>query len=335
MAAEPPRFPPPEPHADAPGAVTPSAQWAPPQAPIDSPWASTQRSPEAAQPWSAGRRWALGLGIAAASAGLIAAIVGGSLAVGTLASEWVEEGGLTDPLTPATEDLLVGDPGSPEPLESTECTGACFGPFHLEEAALDDAVFDALGTPQMFEPQGTYGASTGALEHDYLAGIWADEGGGPDECFFTYANVPMAYGIDDVPAEGDSVYFLASYQSASEYSTAYRTIRFFETAADAQEHMSSLHSLIPTCTRYTVGTGIEAWKATVTPMPALDEPPTVAAVGWVERGAYSGRFYGIDLLRGNAVIRATVYTDGAVKEADVRAYAQALADNLASWTPQD
>ena len=131
------------------------------------------------------------------------------------------------------------------------------------------------------------------------------------------------------------MYFLASYESANEFSTTYRTVRFFATAEDAQKHMNDLHSIIPACDRYTVGSGIEAWKASVTPMPALDVPPTIAAVGWVERGAYSGSFYSVDLLRGNAVIRATVYTDGAVKETDVRAYAQALADNLASWTPQN
>ncbi len=338
MSTEPPRFAPPEPEPEAPkgeeSALAPQA-WAPPQPPIDSPWASRTASPTTSTPRSAGKRWALGLGISAAVLGVIGVIVGASVALGALIVELTEDGGLAEALDPTSEDLLVGAPGSPQPVEETDCDGACFGPFHLEDADIDVSIFEALGTPELFEPQGTYGASTGALEHEYLAEVWAEEEGTPDECFFTYPNVPLSSDVTEAPADGDSVYFLASYESANEFSTTYRTVRFFETAAAAQEHMTTLHSRIPDCTRYSVGTGIEAWKASVTPMPALEVPSTVAAVGWVERGAYSGRFYAFDLLRGNAVIRATVYTDGAVTEDDARAYAQALAENLATWTPQN
>lgn len=323
MTTVPPSFPPPEPE--------------PPRTPAAATDSTTHWSTESASQstWSAGRKWALGLGIAAAGSGLVAAVIAASLAVSGLASAWAESSGFIEEeySAPRSAPLFEGAPGEPVVRVETDCDGVCFGVFHLDSAQIDEADFERLGTPELFEPQGTYGVVDSAIEHEFVLETWRDQRGSPDECFFTYSNAALSYGVDELPAGDDAIYSLSSFTSDDGYSSIGRTVRFFPSSEAAGEHLQRVHALVPECTRYRVGSGVDTWAANVSPMPALDVPDTVAAVGWVESGAFAGRFYGLDLLRGNAVIRTTLYTDGAVTEEAFREFGEVVARNLASWIP--
>ncbi len=282
------------------------------------------RHPVNAQPWSRSRKWTLGVGIAAAVLGIFAAI--GAAGAGLYTA-------IIAPLTSYVEPLplLEGEPGDPRPLEATECDDPCFGPEHLWEARLDALAFQQLGTPVVDDPAGTYADSTAPDVNSFGLDYWDASGFTPDSCLFTATEAPAVVSRDGDDGLGGSIHWLTSFVSENRTSSAVRAVRFFPTAEAAQTHMTKLAQAVPGCSAY-ASDGIAGVRPTiVSAMPALGAPPTVAAVGWVETTERSGRYFAVDLVRSNAVVRLTVWTNGEIDERAFRELANRAARDLAGW----
>lgn len=300
------------PHAPAPGATTPTS-------------AGTSPRPRESTPWPTSRRWALASGITAASLGLLAAIVAAIVVLATAITDAVEWPAL------GAEPLLSGAPGDPTPRESTDCEDPCFGQEHVPDARLDTAEFVRLGTPDELDPVGTYLDTSPREQYAQTVEYWRSSSLTPEDCMFTGTETPTIVVAGEPPTADDAIVWLRSFESEPRGSSAVRALRLFATAADAAAHMRQLHALVPQCSRYGVGQFDALWSTSVTPMPALDLPSTVAAVGWVETIEGVGRYYAVDVVRSNAVIRFTVFSDTGVTEAGFRTLAETMADDMASW----
>lgn len=274
---------------------------------------------------SRSRRGVLAAGITAASLGLIAAIVAFGVGVSAAISDAI--GGSTI----VAEPLVVGAPGMPVPLETTDCDDPCFGDDHLYEARIDASEFARLGTPLVLDPDFWYADTSPVEQYDQTIDYWRSSRLTPDTCLFTATETPTIITTSARPTNRDAIHWLASFESEGGHSMAVRALRLFPTADAAGEHLRQLHELVPGCVQYGTGGLGAGWSTTVTPMPALQLPPTIAAVGWVETLSGNGRYYAVDILRSNAVIRLTVLTDNGVSEAAFRTLAETVADDLAGW----
>lgn len=270
------------------------------------------------------RRRGLGLGIAALVIGVLAGI--GAIGWGAYSLALAAFSGASG----SEARLLTGEPGSPTPLEFTACDDPCFGEEHLWETRLTAADFERLGTSVVLDPAGTYADSTATEQNRFGLEYWDASGFGPDECVFTASEAPAIVQRTGARDTGGSIHWLTSFESENRASTAVRAVRFFPSADAASEHLTTLHRAIPACTAY--GTdGLELWQTTVTPLPALEVPPTVAAIGWVESTGPLGRYYAVDLMRSNAVLRLTLWTDGEISEEAFRSIAETTARDIADW----
>ena len=319
--------------------VAENRPWVPPT-PLDAPRATSQplvpgpgTAPPAETPlapaeptrWSPARRWALASGITAASLGLLAAIVASIMVLSTAITDAVA----WSPFD--AEPLVSGAPGDPTPRESTDCADPCFGQEHVPDARLDTAEFVRLGTPDELDPVGTYLDSSPLEQHEQTVEYWRSNSLTPDDCMFTGTETPTIVVAGEPPTADDAIVWLRSFESETGGSSAVRALRLFATAAEAAGHMRQLHALVPRCPRYGAGEFDALWSTSVTPMPALDVPPTVSAVGWVESIEGVGRYYAVDVMRSNAVIRFTVFSDSTVTEAGFRTLAETMAEDMASW----
>ena len=234
---------------------------------------------------------------------------------------------------PDKQPLIPGEPGSPVALDPTVCPDECFTVDDFTLTVVGDADYAALGVPDV-PPDVSYPDSTAQKEFLYAASTWENGEGTPEECFPVTIYSPVAVAFEGRPESADDpVGFTGFRLSEDEYSSLSESPRLFESSASAEQHMADMLELVAGCTNYDLGTGSTFWTADVTPMPALDGlPNSVAAVGWVEDSPF-GRFYGADLQRGNLVLRATLYTDGAVTEEAWREFLIASAANLAGLTP--
>jgi hypothetical protein len=227
--------------------------------------------------------------------------------------------------------LVEGEPGSPVPLQATECDDPCFDAGHQWEANLELSEFENLGTGVFLDPAGTYLATDPVEQFDQTVDYWTTSGLTPDACAFTATETPVAITVGARPTSDDPIYWLTSFTSESGASTAVRSMRIFDTAAAAQEHFTDLHGLIGTCTSYGYEGDRLDWATEVTPMPALDVPPNVAAVGWTETTDGIGRYYVVETLRSNAVVRLLVWTNNSITEDSFRRLATTMADDMGSW----
>lgn len=309
-----------EPVTPRPSSVAPSQPVAPQPVPLG-PFAPHS---VARVPWSARRRWALGIGIAAAVLGIFAAV--GAAGAGLYTA-------IIAPLTSYVEPLplLEGEPGDPRPLEATECDDPCYGEDHQWEAKLDAAAFERLGTPVVRDPSGTYLDSTPKEQYDQTLDYWRLSGYAPDTCAFTGTESPVATVIGSPPSSEDPIYWLTSFESEDGVSIATRAMRLFPTAAAAQEHLAQQHRLVSMCDGYGYSDDERGWGSIVTPMPALEIPPVVAAVGWTESLDGFGRYYVVDVLRSNAVVRLLVWTNNSITEESFRTLATTMAVDMSEW----
>lgn len=229
--------------------------------------------------------------------------------------------------------LVEGAPSAPVAAEPLVCVEECFTLADLDGTVPPTDWLEALGVPIVDSTLGDYSRSTPGREFTSASRTWVENEGAPDECFFTYIPAPIATTIDNRPASGnDSISYVNYSLSDDEYSSLDLTARLFGDSASAETHMSTLSQLVTGCTDYEIGTGASYWTADVTPVPALTLPPSVAATGWVEDSPF-GRYYIVDLQRGNLVVRATLATDGMVLEEDFRTFAEELAGQLADMQP--
>lgn len=338
MSNPPPEFPPP---------TLPSADAAVPGTPTDAPLAA---APGASAPWSAGRRTALVIGIVAATLGILTGAIAGAVSVGSLVAEQV--GGITeadaepestpeqdlsdeelrDPVTP--DDLADGAPGALVPLEPTECPEDCFTADVLEDLVPDESLYLDSGLSVVVDVLGDYSPQPVSKDIVLSERLWKDEGGDPAACFFTYLTTPIAVELDsDVRDLDDRTWYLTTRETPDQYGVITTSARIFPDTAAASAHLADLSRLVAGCAEYEVGRAETYWTAELSPAPALDLPPTVAATGWVEDSPF-GRFYVFDLQRGNIVVRTGLYTDGLITQEQSNEFNEKLALALAEVDPK-
>lgn len=312
------------PRPSTPAAETPVGPQLNPVSAQPSPVQVAPRHPVSGQPWSRSRKWTLGVGIAAAVLGVFAAI--GAAGAGLYTA-------IIAPLTSYVEPLplMEGEPGAPRPLEATDCDDPCYGEDHQGEARLDAAAFEKLGTPVVRDPSGTFLDSTPREQYDQTLEYWQRNGYTPDTCAFTGTESPVATVLGEPPSSDDPIYWLTSFESEDGVSIATRAMRLFPTAADAQEHLEQQHRLVSLCDGYGFYEDERSWGSIVTPMPALEIPPVVAAVGWTESIDGFGRYYVVDVLRSNAVVRLLVWTNNSITEESFRELATTMAVDMSEW----
>lgn len=312
------------PRPSTPAAETPVGPQLNPVSAQSSPARALAHPPANGQPWSRSRKWTLGVGITAAVLGVFAAV--GAAGAGLYTA-------IIAPLTSYVEPLplLEGEPGDPRPLEATECDDPCYGEDHQWEAKLDAAAFERLGTPVVRDPSGTYLDSTPREQYDQTLDYWRLNGYAPDTCAFTGTESPVATVIGSPPSSEDPIYWLTSFESEDGISIATRAMRLFPTAAAAQEHLAQQHRLVSMCDGYGYSEDERGWGSIVTPMPALEIPPVVAAVGWTESLDGFGRYYVVDVMRSNAVVRLLVWTNNSITEESFRALATTMAVDMSEW----
>ena len=272
--------------------------------------------------------------VIAIGAGAVALLIGLGVVIYNVADSALSafEGGSPFDLDGEIPELLPLTRGEPGPSTATiplECPEQCFTEAAFESVLMGSFTYSSLGVPVEGEELDDEYAKTTADE-DFLssASYWKAEDSTPDKCFFTAAIAPTSDSLDGRPAfPDDPIRYHTDWYSESEYSMLSHTSRLFTTTDAAEEHMSSLLAQIEGCTSYTMGGREKYWAATVTPMPAIDLPNSVAAVGWVEEG-YGIRYYTANLQRGNMAIRVSLSTDGEITEQDFRDYLWSAAEYL-------
>lgn len=268
----------------------------------------------------------------AIGAGVVGLLVGLGVVIYNVADNALSafEGGSPFDLEGDVPELLPLTRGEPGPSTATiplECPDQCFTEAALDSVLMGSFTYSSLGVP--VESEYTYGEDSTADE-EFLASAsyWKQDDSSPDECFFTSVWAPISDPVDGRPeSPNDVVRYHNDWFSESEYSVLSHTSRLFTGTDAAEQHMSALLGQIEECSSYSMGGEEEYWSATVTPMPAIDLPNSVAAVGWVEEG-YGTRYYVANLQRGNLVIRISLSTDGEITEQDYRDYLWSAAEYL-------
>ena len=307
------------------------AYFPPPVAPAASPPIEPPPTPVYAPPLGrpssgTGRTVAIVLAIVA---GVLLVVVGLGTAIYFLADDALSavENESSPYEEPELLPLATGNPGPSTATIPLECPQECFTTKALDSVLMGSFTYGALGVPQEGESPAEEWATTTA-DDEFLGsvGYWKDEAFSPDECFFSAMWAPVSDPVDGRPKSlDDTVRYHADWYSESEYSTLSHTSRLFTSTEAASEHMASLLGQVQQCSGYSTE---EEWSVAVTPMPALDLPNSVAAVGWVEADDYGSRTYVADLQRGNLVIRIRLYTDSEITEQKFRDYLWSAAEYL-------
>ena len=236
-----------------------------------------------------------------------------------------DEGAVYD--EPELLPLAKGNPGPSTATIPLECPDECFTTKALDSILMGSSTYQALGVPEQSDPPSEEWA-TSTADDEFLGsvGYWKDEVFSPDDCFFTALWAPVSDPFDGRPESLDDVVrFHADWYSGSDNSTLSHTSRLFTSTAAASKHMATLLGEIGECPGYTTE---EDYSASITPMPALDLPSSVAAVGWVVATDYGYRTYVADLQRGNLVVRIRLDTDGEITEQEYRDYLWSAAEYL-------
>lgn len=301
-------------------------------------------------PWSAGRRAALVIGIVAAVLGILTGAIAGAVGLASVVAQQVggisdagvepapsadpdaSDEELRDPVTP--EPLAEGGPGPLLPVVATECPGNCFTTDVLEDLVPRESVYDGTDLTVVVDVLGDYDPQPVSKDIVLSERLWKDEGGEPAACFFAYFGTPIAAELDaDVRSIEDRTWYLTTRESPDQYGVMTTSARLFPDTASASAHLADLSRLVATCEEYEVGSSTTYWTAEVSPAPAIDLPPTVAAAGWVEDSPF-GRYYVVDIQRGNLVVRNALYTDGLITQGESVELIQRLATMLAEVDPK-
>jgi hypothetical protein len=163
---------------------------------------------------------------------------------------------------------------------------------------------------------------------------WDDADPSGDECMFTYLLTPVAATAHAKPrADASTTIQLPEYEADDEDDAILDTgMRIFDDSADAEKHMSDMRRLINGCHGYRISEDAGGWNARVTSPVVWDGlPGQVAAVAWVEDAGSQGRYYGVDLQRGNLVVRTTL-TTGEIDLAAIKRYVSDEARRMATIT---
>jgi len=190
-----------------------------------------------------------------------------------------------------------------------------------------------IGAPELSDDGSGYDPGTPSSDYDDTLSQWtdADPQGDPD-CMFVDAIVPFDTAAGAAPSnDGSSTRFLSEYDSEDTDTTLDLGVREFTGSADAEAYVAALQTLIAGCRHYSTayddGSG-DRWDADVSALSRWGGlPDDVTALGWVETGSDGGEFYGIDLQRGDLVVRATISADS-MREDTAQSFASSLAQQL-------
>lgn len=270
------------------------------------------------------RRWPWGLITGVLVGALVVGVVVGTISGFVAGIATTVVGSI--PVAP-DQPLQTGPPGAPVAVEPLECSTACFDPPKAGDFGTDDAHFDEIGLVSTTAPWGFYGDI--AVEEMYEGDLDYTNGfiGAPGSCFFTVTRGPYvpSLGNPDVSSL-DLVYFLVTHEDKREMDSGQISARLFADTSAATTYLTDLAGSIEDCAeeeRVILG----GEPANITPLPALDVPDSVAAVGWVmeQEPGWGWRTYSADLQRGNAVVRIQVITDGAITEQQFRTLVESYA----------
>lgn len=262
----------------------------------------------------------------------LSAVVVAAVGLGTLATSALDDLGPIIAEQSGIEPLAEGEAGSPYARAPLDCDGNCFTDEVIAELVPSAREFATLGLPTLSYVWGEYDTTRPGDEWFYTSQTWEDEGGSPMECSFTLSVSPISNSADDQPIKverDDTIEYIGEHTTEDYYSSLVQTVRVFRSSDHAVEHMEETSTNITNCSRYSFGAASDYTGGVVTPEPELVLPDSVAAVGWVETNHF-GRYYVVDVQRGNVVTRSTLYTDGAVTEGDFRAFLESSAGILAS-----
>ncbi len=257
---------------------------------------------------------------------LAAGVVVGAVALGNAVSRAVaHRGGTTHP---EGNGARTGTHRAPAPLH---CSDTCITSGAAQAVLRPSAgALSALGTPDLSDDGGDAKPSDPRSDYEDAMDAW--QGGDPigDDCMFSYGVSPVSAAEGHPPRDDRSTsLFLAEHQSEDGGTVLDQAIRVFSRSDDAEGYVAQLQDRIAGCRHYaTAGENDVAWDADVSAIaqwPSL--PKDVSAIGWTEEDAHGGVFFGVDLQRGDLVLRTTVLGD--LTGADqIRAFVAATAQQL-------
>lgn len=317
----------PQPPVAPPARLVPPPSGLPPIGSVPIPPAALAYPPDAVAPHKKERKGLIIAVVVAVAVLLLGGIIAGILALATVIAGAIED---TPSSVVVDVPLATGGAGSPVAEDPLECPDSCFTSGVVGDTISSKDEFAAMGVTTNVQAWGAYADTTARAEYGVIEDIWNEQGASPEECFVTFFDGPVAVALGDKP-EGfsDRIFYTGVESDEEAYSQLAHSVRLFEDSELAVAHMADLSTLVSRCSYYESGRGNERYSADVTAFPELELPPSVAAVGWVESSP-SYRYYGLDLQRGNVVVRNTLGTfDGQVSEKQFRTYLEHLAQQLA------
>ncbi|WP_395639251.1 hypothetical protein, partial [Pseudolysinimonas sp.] len=175
-------------------------------------------------------------------------------------------------------------------------------------------------------------------EHRANYDAWRTQDGSPDDCFFSFPYAPIAspesdFMLSSDPGYDDEVYYYGYNSSNDQYYVLTTTGRLFDDTATASAHMADLDRFLDDCTAYTTEDDYGEYSVHLQEAPAIEVPSSVAAMAWSQTTDW-GRFYTVDLQRGNVVVRLSLNSDGyGPTEAEFRRFIEEYARQLAALEP--
>ena len=252
---------------------------------------------------------------------LVVAIVASAVTVTNYFTEVAS--GAREPF--GAEPAIEGEKASPLALNPTRCDDECFTEEVVAGAAsLTDEEFETWGLTEFDDGNTT---SSIADEYDYTRDNWESYGGSPESCFVAYPQSPI---LDELEIDDDTVRLYIDGTHSDSYESTYfqQTARYFADSASAVDFMVTLDEKLDGCSSYSYTIDDSEWAPKVTRAVALDIPANVAAIGWSETTEY-GRYYSVDVQRGNLVVRTMVTSYDGMTEHEFRSIVEGIARNIA------
>jgi len=263
---------------------------------------------------------AIGL-IITGSVVLLGAIVASAFTVTNYFAEVAS--GSREPI--GTEPVIEGEQASPLALNPTRCDDECFTEAVVAGAERPtDEEFEVWGLTE-FDNGGT--TSTVADEYEYNRENWEAYDGAPESCFVAYPQSPI---LDELETDdGTSRLYIDGVHSDSYESTYFQqTVRYFADSASAVDFMVAVDERLDGCSSYSYTIDDGDWAPEVRRAVALDIPTNVAAVGWTETTEY-GKYYAVDIQRGNFIVRTMVTSYDGMTEGEYRSLVESISRNVA------
>ncbi|MFC5501335.1 hypothetical protein ACFPJ4_03660 [Lysinimonas soli] len=227
---------------------------------------------------------------------------------------------------------VAGAPQSPLARDPLNCAADCFADFIATATVPPPSATRKLGLTDQTDAYGDYASSDAGGEYDSTLDNWTKQQGTPATCFFTYFQSPVAETLGARPRDDVStIDYTGTYTDSDKVDTLGQSIRMFQNSDQAVAYLAQLAHHVDACDSYRSGTGADRVTTAVTPAPQLERlPASVAAIGWDESWA-GGRYYTIDLQRGNLVVRTYLdVEDAAITESRFRDFVSAEAQQLAA-----